>query len=290
MLIQPFLPEIVVAGEISFLFFGGHFSHAVLKQARDGDFRVQSDFGGRVTPIEPAAAVLSQARRIAAAIPRPGLFARIDAVDRDGSLVLMEIELIEPELFLARDRQAAARLARALRSRLAAGSIHIRQARREELPSLLEIERRAAGRFALVDGLGEEPLDLTPLDELREACSGRRVWVAVTGGGEVVGFAYAAVIDGSCHLEEVDVLPEYGRRGIGASLVREVRAHAEREGLRGVTLTTYRSVPWNAPFYRRLGFEIVDRGAWTPGLVAAVEDEARRGLDTEQRVVMAWRR
>ena len=66
-----------------------------------------------------------------------------------------------------------------------------------------------------------------------------------------------------------------------------MREHAERAGLRGVTLTTFRDVPWNAPFYRRLGFEVLDPEDLTPGLAAAFADEARRGLPVELRVVMA---
>ncbi len=168
-------------------------------------------------------------------------------------------------------------------------SVDLRRARSEELPLLLEVERRAGVRFAATSGLGEVPADLTPIAELEEAHREHRVWVAVIDDVEVVGFAYAAVIDGCCHLEEVDVLPEYGRRGIGSALVRQVLDYATRKGLDGVTLTTYREVAWNAPFYRRLGFEVLDRKTLTPGLAKAVADEARRGLSPEHRVVMVRR-
>ena len=162
----------------------------------------------------------------------------------------------------------------------------IRHARASELSLLPELERRAGRRFEQIEELAGTPADLSPLAELEDAHAAGRVWVAVASG-EIVGFAYAAVVDDCCHLEELDVLPEHGRKGIGSALVRTVREHAAEAGLRGVTLTTFRDVPWNAPYYRRLGFEILETEALTPGLVAAIEDEARRGLPTEQRVVMA---
>ncbi|MEM7355445.1 MAG: hypothetical protein AAF657_31825 [Acidobacteriota bacterium] len=118
-LIQPFVPEIASAGEISLLFFGGRYSHAVLKRAKPGDFRVQSDFGGSETLLEPSAESLEQAQRIADAIRRPWLYARIDVVDQAGTLVVMEIELIEPQLFFAQDHRSATALINALEERLA---------------------------------------------------------------------------------------------------------------------------------------------------------------------------
>ncbi len=167
--------------------------------------------------------------------------------------------------------------------------IHVRPARAQELALLPEIERRAGRRFEEIEALRESPADVTPPEELAAAHERGLVWVAVTGDDGVIGFAYAAMLDGCCHLEELDLLPEHGRRGVGTALVDAVRAHAEGVGLRGVTLTTYRDVPWNAPLYRRLGFQILHPGALTPGLAAAVADEARRGLDPDLRVVMALR-
>ncbi len=171
--------------------------------------------------------------------------------------------------------------------------IRIRTARADELALLPEIEARAGRRFQQVAELVDAPADLTPLAELEVAHSMERVWVAVSAEDsnhdEVIGFAYAAVLDDLCHLEEVDVLPEYGQRGIGAALVRTVCRYATDANLRGVSLTTYRDVPWNAPFYRRLGFEPVDRKSLPSALATAVDDEARRGLDPDQRIVMMWR-
>jgi glutathione synthase/RimK-type ligase-like ATP-grasp enzyme len=120
-LVQPFLPEIQTAGELSFVGFGGELSHVVVKRPAPGDFRVQGEYGGRAERLAPPPALLAQASRLAAAVPQPWLFVRIDAVVRDEELLLMELELIEPELFLELDPQAPGRFAAAL-DRLVAGA------------------------------------------------------------------------------------------------------------------------------------------------------------------------
>lgn len=119
-LIQQFIPEIQTHGEISFIYIDGLFSHAVLKRPADGDFRVQQEHGGSAEPFLPSPALLDQANQIAVAVPQvsDSLYCRIDAVARDGRLVLMELELIEPELFLGLGEGAAERFARAIVGRL----------------------------------------------------------------------------------------------------------------------------------------------------------------------------
>ena len=98
---QPFMPEILDEGEYSLLFFEGAFSHAVLKRARPGDFRVQAEHGGSQAPVTPSAPIVDQARAALLAAPSSGLYARVDGVVRDGRLILMELELIEPFLYFA---------------------------------------------------------------------------------------------------------------------------------------------------------------------------------------------
>ena len=116
-LVQRFLPEIASLGEWSFLFFGGAFSHALLKRPGSGDFRVQTELGGSAVPQEPPAGLFAQAQAIARRVPEPWLYARVDGVDLAGVFTLMELELIEPFLFLADEPQAPARLADALTAR-----------------------------------------------------------------------------------------------------------------------------------------------------------------------------
>jgi hypothetical protein len=113
-LIQPFLPEVQTQGEWSLMFLLGEYSHAVLKRPGAGDFRVQAELGGSATPERPAAALIEQARAVVETIPGPWLYARVDGVEIGGTFTLMELELIEPSLFLATDPRAPARFAEAI--------------------------------------------------------------------------------------------------------------------------------------------------------------------------------
>lgn len=99
-IVQQFIPEIVSCGEWSLAFLGGKYSHAVIKHPVAGDFRVQSEFGGRAARAEPRQHVVAEATRIIDSLPGRPLYARIDGIDCRGMFVLMEVELIEPELFL----------------------------------------------------------------------------------------------------------------------------------------------------------------------------------------------
>jgi hypothetical protein len=101
-MIQPFLPDLATAGELSLLFFGGKLSHAVLKTAAPGDFRIQSQFGGRYEAVAlPPAGALALADQVLGAIDEPLLYARIDMVVHGGRWLLMEAELIEPDFYLS---------------------------------------------------------------------------------------------------------------------------------------------------------------------------------------------
>jgi glutathione synthase/RimK-type ligase-like ATP-grasp enzyme len=111
-LLQLFVPEIQSRGEISLVFLCGRFSHAMLKRPGDGDFRVQADFGGSLEAATPADQTVGFAEAVLAAAARPWLYARVDVVETEKGPVLMELELIEPDLFLR--PAAAARLAAGL--------------------------------------------------------------------------------------------------------------------------------------------------------------------------------
>lgn len=118
LLVQQFSDPVVTDGEWSLMFFHKRYSHAVLKRAKSGDFRVQDDFGGTVERASPDPEVIEQAERIISRIAGPLLYARVDGVTQDGQFVLMELELIEPYLFLGSDPRAADRFADAIRSAL----------------------------------------------------------------------------------------------------------------------------------------------------------------------------
>jgi glutathione synthase/RimK-type ligase-like ATP-grasp enzyme len=99
-LVQPFIDEIARVGEWSLLYFGGAFSHAALKTPAAGDFRVQAMFGGTHQALPATAEMRQTADKVLAALPVAPLYARIDGVVRDGRFELMEVEVIEPYLFL----------------------------------------------------------------------------------------------------------------------------------------------------------------------------------------------
>ncbi|TKC05712.1 hypothetical protein FA048_18545 [Pedobacter polaris] len=99
-IVQPFLTEIEENGEWSFLFFGGKFSHALLKKAKSGDFRVQATFGGTVHPIQPSKDLLESAQQYVDQFAKDCLYARVDGAIVNNKFMLMELELIEPFLFL----------------------------------------------------------------------------------------------------------------------------------------------------------------------------------------------
>ncbi len=117
-LLQPFVPSIATRGESSLIFFGGVFSHAVIKRPRAGDYRVQHDHGGVAAPYEPSRRELAVASDALAAAPGRTAYARVDLVEHEGVPVVMELELIEPELFLPLAPGSAARFAKVLEERL----------------------------------------------------------------------------------------------------------------------------------------------------------------------------
>jgi glutathione synthase/RimK-type ligase-like ATP-grasp enzyme len=122
-LVQPYLAAIARAGEHSFVFLDGTYSHAVLKRAKAGDFRVQEEHGGTVEAASPSETAIATATRAFAAAwadgaRGPHLYGRVDALIADGAFHVMEVELVEPELFLSWREDAADVLAAALLRRL----------------------------------------------------------------------------------------------------------------------------------------------------------------------------
>jgi glutathione synthase/RimK-type ligase-like ATP-grasp enzyme len=119
MIVQEFLPEIVHDGEASLVFFDGAYSHAALKRPASGDFRVNSDYQGTVEPFQPDADLVRQARAVLDVLEDVPLYARVDVVVRDGDLIVVELELNEPALFMSMAPAAAVRFAEATVRRLA---------------------------------------------------------------------------------------------------------------------------------------------------------------------------
>jgi predicted N-acetyltransferase YhbS len=166
----------------------------------------------------------------------------------------------------------------------------IRPATPADAPLLVAIEL-AAGALYLSEleatGLTAEILaDPYSAEEYAAAQQASMLWVAVDEADSPIGFAMLAEIDQWLHLDELDVHPVYGRRGIGTALVQHICRLAKAARYPGVTLSTFRDVAWNAPFYQRFGFRVVPPAALTPGLQALVADEQASGLRTDLRVIM----
>ncbi len=117
-LVQPVIAEIETRGETSIIFFDGEFSHAVVKRPKKGDIRVQAEHGGVAQKIDPPDWALYEAERILHMLPQMPVYARIDVIILDDRMLLMEVEVIEPELFFTHAPEAADRFVAALQKRL----------------------------------------------------------------------------------------------------------------------------------------------------------------------------
>jgi GNAT superfamily N-acetyltransferase len=163
---------------------------------------------------------------------------------------------------------------------------YLRPARADERDRVGEIGDLAGTRFAGLD-LIDESLDVPfPQAELSRLIDAGQVWVACDAADTAVGVVIASVREGAVYVEEIDVLAEHGRRGLGGRMLDAVCAWAQMRGYPAVTLSTFRDVPWNGPFYRKHGFVDVASAAWTPGMRVIREQEARHGLRTDVRVFM----
>lgn len=159
----------------------------------------------------------------------------------------------------------------------------IRPARPDDLAALPIIERAAAELFRDTpyayladDGLVSADVDLDQ----------EYVWVAVDQGDQPIGFAIVRALDESIHLHELDVHPRYARQGLGRRLIEVVADWARARGATALTLTTFVDIPWNGPYYTRLGFRTLDLAMLSPGLQAVRQAEADAGLPMAQRIAM----
>jgi GNAT superfamily N-acetyltransferase len=163
------------------------------------------------------------------------------------------------------------------------GGSTIRPATLADVARLQDIEREAGRRFGGV-GLAAVAEDAPPsAEDLAGYIDAGRAWVHEEGADGAVGYLLLAVVDGNAHIDQVSVVPAHAGRGVGRGLVDHARATASAWGFATTTLTTFRDVPWNAPYYRTLGFEVVDEGDIGPELRALMVREDRFG---EPRVAM----
>lgn len=119
-LLQPFIQSVQTRGEFSLFYFGGEFSHAIRKVPAAGDFRVQEEHGASISPVSPMPALAAAGAAAIAGVPGRACYARADFVENDGAWLLMELELVEPSLYLRMEPNAPRRFAAALDAHLRA--------------------------------------------------------------------------------------------------------------------------------------------------------------------------
>lgn len=162
----------------------------------------------------------------------------------------------------------------------------IRIAAADELALLSAIEVAAGEAFRAL-GMDAVADDAPPtVEELAAYQVDGRAWVAVDDADRPVGYALAMKVDGGAHLEQVTVHPAAAGHRIGSALIDEVDRWAAGRGLAWLTLTTFVDVPWNAPYYERLGFRAIAAETLTAGLRSIREHERAHGLDAWRRVAM----
>ncbi len=163
----------------------------------------------------------------------------------------------------------------------------IQAARPEHIPFLNDIELAAATIFPPGSIPAHILLERVPESALLEAMCDGRLWVALDADANPVGYGLLQFVDAAALLAQLDVHPDHGRRGLGAALVRRIVETARSRGAHALYLTTFAQVPWNAPFYARLGFVALaqaDQPRWVQEILA---EEQGRGLENRTAMRLA---
>ena len=165
---------------------------------------------------------------------------------------------------------------------------HIRLARENEVHQLNTIEEAASQLFANTKFALEIDQDSLSIDFLQEQQAKDLVWVAVDDRDNPVGFAVVMVMGDRIHLHELSVVPEHGRKGLGTRLIETIIQFAKSSGFTGVTLSTFQNIPWNAPFYQKLGFRVMREKEIGINLQNIRTEEAQNGLPISERILMIF--
>ena len=165
-------------------------------------------------------------------------------------------------------------------------TVTIRLARSEELSRLREIEDEAAQLFSGLNLLDESRDESFAERILANLIARGQVWVCCIGDSGPIGMIIVSVWEHAVYIEEMDVVPAYGRQGLGTRLLSHVCAWAASEGHDRILLSTFADIPWNGPFYRKNGFSFVSESAWSERMQLIRDEETRRGLDVSARAFM----
>jgi predicted N-acetyltransferase YhbS len=164
--------------------------------------------------------------------------------------------------------------------------MRIRPATPADFPVLQDIERSAGQAFRVI-GMPEIADDAPfTLEELTRYQQAGLAWVTANPDDHPVAYLVADPVDGNLHIEQVSVHAEYAHQGLGRALIEHAASVARAAAQPALTLTTFTEVPWNAPYYQRLGFRPLPESEVTPGLLAIRHAEAAHGLDRWPRLSM----
>jgi N-acetylglutamate synthase-like GNAT family acetyltransferase len=161
--------------------------------------------------------------------------------------------------------------------------LQLRRAKQSDIPLLQEIEKRARARY-LADEVLAFAAEASPIVASRLE---QGEVILAEEGGRALGFVLATELDGMLYIANISVEPEFSGRGIGALLIDAADEQAQRQGLSGLALTTFKTPRWNGPWFRRLGFEEMRQELIGPGL-GAILDRHRQFLDMTTRETL-WR-
>jgi len=171
--------------------------------------------------------------------------------------------------------------------RIGPPTVNIRPARTDDVETLRRIERSAAQAFRLIEAFSWIATgDVQSAEQHLDLIAKGTNWVATADGDEPVGFLSAEIIGPQLHIWEISVEQLHQGFGIGRKLIRHAVDEAAARRLDAVTLTTFRTIPWNCPFYERLGFSLLDEAGLCPRLAGVLDEEAEHGLPRETRCAM----
>jgi GNAT superfamily N-acetyltransferase len=161
--------------------------------------------------------------------------------------------------------------------------VGIRLAREAELADIQRIDREAGQMFNDI-GMPEIAELLCTVELLTSQLEAGQLWVITDADDRPAGFLITGLVDECLHVRQVSVDPVSARRGLGRALLDFAAEQAAAGGLPAMTLTTFAEVPWNAPYYQRCGFRVLDDAEVTDGLRAIRQHEAAAGVDRWPRV------
>ena len=161
----------------------------------------------------------------------------------------------------------------------------IRPGKEADLPRLVVVEVEAGQVFRTV-GMARVAEDVPKISDLRDAVEGARLWVTEVGP-EVAGYICAEVLDGNAHVAQVSVAPAYAGRALGRAMIEFLEDWGRAADRPATTLTTFRDVPWNGPYYRRLGYRVLREEDIGPELARTMAHEASLpGIEASLRCAM----